>query len=238
MMNFIRKHKHSLLLLYFPVYLAAFFTIDRLPLKHHMIVCGLDRFIPFNEYMVIPYALWFFWFPGWVFLFFWLSVKDEFCTRKKDLAEVRAEAALAVRDFVKLAVVMFTSMTICLIIYCIWPNAIDLREPITGTNLCAKAVQLIREADTPYGVCPSIHIATIIAEILVIRDSRLKVLTPTVKHYSYIITALITWSTMAIKQHSIVDVIAGALLAWALYRVYKRHESKFELLYKTETGHE
>ena len=211
-MDFIRTHKYILLLLYWPVYLIGFFTIDRLPLSHYVIVCGLDRLIPFNEYMVIPYALWFFWFPGWVFRFLWMSLKG-----------ASGEKRLAAEDFVKLALVMFSSMTLSLITYLVWPNAVDLREPIGRTNLCARAVELIREADTPYGVCPSIHIATIITELLVIRDSAQKILTPTVKIYSYIITALITWSTMAIKQHSIVDVAAGGLLAWILYIFYTKY---------------
>ncbi len=223
MRTYIQKHKYILLILYLPVYLIAFFTIDKIPADHFVIRCPLDRLIPFNEYMVIPYALWFFWFPGWVFFFLWHALKadgalDLFSGNAPEPAKVNP----ARDDFIKLCAVMFTSMTLSLIIYVCWPNAVDLREPITATNLCARAVELIRASDTPYGVCPSIHIATIIAEMLVIRDSRLSVLSPTVRWYTYIITALITWSTMAIKQHSIVDVVAGALLAYVLYKVWVR----------------
>ncbi len=214
MLKYLQKHKYLLLLLYLPVYLIAFFTIDKIPAEHYVIRCSLDSLIPFNEYMVIPYALWFFWFPGWVFFFAFQAVKAERQTDGRDRCEE------AVRDFVKLCVVMFTGMTLSLIIYVIWPNAVDLREPLEPDNIFKCAVKMIRAADTPYGVCPSIHISTIVTEALVIRDSRLRVLTPSVRVYSYIITAMITWSTMAIKQHSIVDVIAGALLALILYVIY------------------
>ena len=204
MIDFLKQHRHLLLLLYLPVYLAAFFTIDRIPADHYVIRCSLDRFIPFNEYMVIPYALWFFWFPGWLFFFAWKSLKEE----------------AARNDFVKLCIVMFTGMTLSLIIYVVWPNAVDLREPVEAHNLCALMVEMIREADTPYGVCPSIHISTIVTEALVIRGSKMQQLTPTVRAYSYIITAAISWSTLSIKQHSIIDVAAGALLASVLYLLY------------------
>ena len=171
MPEFLKQHKYLLLLLYLPVYLITFFTIDKIPAEHYVIRCSLDRLIGFNEYMVIPYALWFFWFPGWVFFFAWQALKEDLKLREEGAGE---EAHPARSDFVKLCVVMFTGMTLSLIIYVVWPNAVDLREPIPRDNLFAKAVEMIRLADTPYGVCPSIHISTIVTEALVIRDSRLK----------------------------------------------------------------
>ena len=200
MRNWIKTHRYSLLLLYLPVYLAAFFVIDGLPLQHYIIRCPLDALIPFNQYMIIPYAIWYAWFPGWLLFFL---------TRSKE-------------DFIKLAAVMFSGMTISLLIYVIFPNGIDLREPITGTDICSKAVSLLRKIDTPYGVCPSIHISTIAAIALVIKDTKLPDFTPTVKGYCTVITLLIAWSTMATKQHSIVDVAAGALLSVLLYFIYTR----------------
>ena len=204
MLNWIKTHKYSLLLLYLPVYLLAFFIIDKLPLDHYIIRCPLDALIPFNQYMIIPYAIWYFWFPGWL-LFFLLRSREE---------------------FIRLALVMFSGMTISLAIYVIWPNGIDLREPITGTDVCSKALMMIREADTPYGVCPSIHISTITAIMLVMKDSKLPELTPTARGYCAVITLLIAWATMATKQHSIVDVICGALLSAALYYLCLIFEKK------------
>ena len=84
MLKYLQKHKYLLLLLYLPVYLIAFFTIDKIPAEHYVIRCPLDSLIPFNEYMVIPYALWFFWFPGWVFFFAFQAVKAERQTDGRD----------------------------------------------------------------------------------------------------------------------------------------------------------
>ena len=201
----IKNNKYLLLLLYMPIYLAAFFIIDNLNVDHYIINCSLDSLIPFNEWFIIPYSLWFIWFPGVAAFFLWHSLK-----KNKD----------AKADFIKLCIVMFTSMSISLIIYVIFPNGIALREPIERTNIAAELVKLIRAADTPYGVCPSIHVATIVAEALVIKDSRLKAVNRGLKYFSYLVTLLIMYSTMAVKQHSIVDVAAGAVLAAVIYLIY------------------
>ena len=202
----INNNKYQLLLLYLPVYLIAFFIIDNLKVEHYIIKCSLDALIPFNEWFIIPYSLWFLWFPGVAAFFLWHALKNN---------EQEARA-----DFIKLCIVMFTSMSVSLIIYVMFPNGIDLREPIERENIAAGIVRLIRVADTPYGVCPSIHVATIVAEALVIRDSVLKVLSKRLKYFAYFITLLIMYSTMAVKQHSIVDVIAGTVLAAVIYFIY------------------
>lgn len=199
--DWIRSHRYSLLLLYLPLYVIAFFAIERIPVDHYYIIrCPLDDLIGFNAAMVIPYAIWYLWFPGWLF-YFLLKSREE---------------------FIRLALVMFTGMTLCLVTYVVWPNGVDLRESITGTDLCSKAVALIRSVDTPYGVCPSIHISTITAIMLVIRDTKLPDFNPTVKGYCLVITLLIAWSTMALKQHSIVDVAAGAALSVVLDLICQR----------------
>jgi len=208
MRKWLSENRHALLMLYMLFYLLAFFTIDRLPLEHHIIRCPLDDCIAFNQYMLLPYALWFVWFPGWLLWFLFR----------------------APREFIRLALVMFTGMSISLLIYLIWPNGIELREEITGTDLCSRLVGLIRAADTPYGVCPSIHVSTITAIALSVHGSSRAELTAPVRCAVYFITLLICWSTMAIKQHSIVDVAAGMLLSLILYLIFnltvnKGHET-------------
>ena len=215
----IADNKWLLLLLYFPVYLVAFFMIDKIEADHHVIVCALDEAVRFNEFFVIPYALWFFWFPGVLLLFAAVALRPYF--KRDPSGKEISDGVHARADFIKTCIVMFTSMTISLIIYVVWPNAVDLREPIERDNIFAKTVEMIRAADTPYGVCPSIHVATITVEALSIKDSAVSLLVRKEKIAAYMITLLIAYSTMAIKQHSIIDVIAGALLAAVLYLAYR-----------------
>ena len=193
-MKWIKEHPYCLLLLYLPCYLAAFFIIDRLPLEHTIIRCPLDDLIPFNQYMIIPYAVWYAWFPGWL-LYFLLKSREE---------------------FIRLALVMFSGMTISLLIYVIWPNGIDLREPITGTDICSRALILIREADTPYGVCPSIHISSTVAVGIVTVRSKLFARRRWVKVLMVAECLAMCWATLVLQQHSVLDVAAGAALSFAL----------------------
>lgn len=200
MKKWLAENRHALLLLYLPFYMLVFFVIERIPAQYHIIRCPLDQLIPFNQYMILPYCLWFPWFPGWLL---WFLIKDR-------------------DEFIRLALVMFTGMSVSLLIYLFWPNGIDLREEITGADFCSQLVRLTRILDTPYGVCPSIHVSTITAIALSVHGSRLREQGSPMRLLVYAVTLLISWSTMAIKQHSIVDVTAGALLSLVLYLIIDR----------------
>lgn len=230
----VRENRYVLFLLYWPLYLLVFFSLDWLELNHHLIVCGLDQLIPFNEYFVIIYLGWTWWFSGLSFFILyialkpWLRVDCPRLLRKKtrdlmdpgDLKNEFIQANLAKQDYIKLSTVMFLGMTLSLITYVVWPNMIDLREPVTGHNIFAGLVRFVRSFDSPYNVCPSIHIVTITVEALVVKDSALKVFTPKRKIWIYLLTVLIAYSTLAVKQHSVVDVGVGAALGGALYLIY------------------
>ena len=57
----IHNHRHYLLLLYWPLFGLAFNIAEsgKFTGAYHLIRCGLDERIPFCEYFVIPYILWF-----------------------------------------------------------------------------------------------------------------------------------------------------------------------------------
>ena len=64
------------------------------------------------------------------------------------------------KQYYYLCAVMFTGMTLCLGLYLIFPNGLDLRVEITRQNIFADLVPLIQAVDTPTNVCPSIHVAS------------------------------------------------------------------------------
>ena len=58
----LKNYRYVLLVLYVPVYFACFFLIERLvpsTADYWVSYCPLDDLIPFNEYFIIPYYLWY-----------------------------------------------------------------------------------------------------------------------------------------------------------------------------------
>lgn len=195
MIRFIKSHKYCLWLLYFAFYFPAFFLLERFNEVKYIINFAPDRLIPFCEWFVFPYFLWYITMPGSLLL---LMVQD--------------------RDaFLKLCFMMFGSMTISLLIYIIAPNGIDLRVPVTGDNIASYICRFLYSVDTTTNVCPSIHVSSALATDFAVRHSSLFKDKKSVKYLSFIIAWLISISTLFIKQHSIIDVAAGFALCLILY---------------------
>ena len=58
--KYYKKYKHLWILLYFFVYMAWFNYVEKTVTTHfHVIHVPIDDYIPFCEYFVIPYLLWF-----------------------------------------------------------------------------------------------------------------------------------------------------------------------------------
>ena len=76
--SFCKQYKHALLpILYASVYLLIFFYLEKKPVSQiHVIEMSIDRKIPFCEYFVIPYYLWFLYVAATVVTFVFLERKD------------------------------------------------------------------------------------------------------------------------------------------------------------------
>ncbi len=189
--DWIGTHRYCLAGLYAPVFFAGFFLMelfDREPVN--VIHCALDDLIPFNEYFVLLYLLWFIWIP---IFFFYFMFKD--------------------RDaYLQLVFTMFGGATVCLVIYFVWPNGLDMRVPIVPDNIFAHIVNLIRWIDPPTNVCPSIHVSATVAVLFTILDSRQLKGRIWLYVLAWAVTFGICMATLFIKQHSVVDVVCG----WAL----------------------
>lgn len=201
----IRKYKHSWPLLYVFIYLPWFLILEyKFPADYpglHIIHCPLDDIIPFCEWFVIPYLLWFLYIPA-VFLFLFYHSKNE---------------------FYRICAYEFTGMTICLLIYSIFPNGLDLRlVDIERNNVLVDLVRFLYDSDTPTNVCPSIHVfATLSAHVCLINSPHMKELKTRqrIKRISWIFTILVCLSTVFLKQHSVIDLFCGIILSTVLYFV-------------------
>lgn len=195
----IREHRYCLAGLYLFVFLAGFFVLELIaPEPVIYLHCAVDDWIPFCEWFVIPYFLWYAWVP--VFLvYFMVTDKDA---------------------YLKLCFVMFAGATLCLVIYAAVPNGLQLRREITADNLCARIVKLIRAIDPPCNVCPSIHVSSTVAVHLTVLGCREFRDSKKMKALSWTVTGLICVSTLFIKQHSVIDVVCGCLLSLVLALVW------------------
>ncbi|MCR5273316.1 MAG: phosphatase PAP2 family protein [Lachnospiraceae bacterium] len=194
-LKWIKEHKYCLAMLYVPVYLLTFFLTNGLYEPVVWVHHPLDDLIPFEVNFVIIYMLWF---PAIMLALVKVMFRCE-------------------KDFKQLAFVMFTGMTISLIIYAIYPTGLKLRPEIEVNGFSTWLMSMVWKNDVPMNVCPSIHVSSSIAVFFVafrgeyLRGQRLK------KAAVMIFMIAICVSTVFVKQHSVVDVFYGALLSAVLY---------------------
>ena len=128
--SFCKQYKHALLpILYAPVYLLIFFYLEKKPVSQiHVIEMSIDRKIPFCEYFVIPYYLWFLYVAATVITFVFLERKD----------------------YYKLCLTLGVGMTLFLIVSYVYPNGLQLRPTtFARDNFCVSLVKAMYATDTP-----------------------------------------------------------------------------------------
>lgn len=196
MKAFFIKYKHAWPLLYIFIYAPWFMWLENRNVTYTLLHTRIDDLIPFSEYFIIPYFIWFLYIPVVVLFFLFKSKKE----------------------FYKLAQILFIGMSACLLICTLWPNAQPLRVNLTGhDNVFADIVAVLYKTDTSTNVFPSIHAYNSIACSIAIFKSDLLKNKRWIKISSLILTTLICLSTMFLKQHSILDVLASIVLAGIMY---------------------
>lgn len=186
------------LLLFWPVFGAIFYYMELSGAReYHIVHCFLDDVIPFCEYFIIPYYFWFVFLIGMiVYGFFW------------DLT--------ALKNYMK-----FTAITyaVTLFIYIIYPTAQNLRpEEFANNNFFTYIVEFAYSVDTNTNVCPSIHVLGSMAVYFAAGRSRIFG-TNKWKAVFLTVTVLISVSTLFVKQHSAIDIVAAVLLGLIVYPI-------------------
>ncbi len=199
-LNFIKKYKHGSVFLYMFIYMPWFLYLEKHITEksnYHVIHSALDDKIPFIEYFIVPYLLWFL-FIAVVFLYFFFT---------------------DVEGFYKLAKISFIGMTIFLVISTLIPNGLELRPVVfPRDNVFTDMVKMLYKTDTPTNVFPSLHVFNSLAACIAIADSRKLQQHKVVSTAAYILAGLIVLATMFLKQHSVIDVMGAVLMAYTLYQ--------------------
>lgn len=197
MKSTLKKYSHVWLLGYAFIYLPWFLYLEKtVTSNYHIMYIALDDLIPFNEYFIIPYLLWFLYVAGAVAYFFFTDVKG----------------------YYKLCTMLFTGMTISLLVCTVFTNGTDFRPLIDPTkNVFAKIVSYLYSADTCTNVFPSIHVYnSICVHLAVLRSERLSK-NRIVKISSLVLMVSISLATVFLKQHSAFDGFGSIAMAYIMY---------------------
>lgn len=194
LVNWIKRNPRVLWLTYFIGYMIAFCLLEYYTDPKYIIHCPLDDYIPFVPIFAIPYYAWYFLIGFGLFWSFRHST----------------------RDYLNLCYIMFGGMTICLIIYALFPNGLELRTEIPHEGILNQLMNFMYTIDTPTNVCPSIHVSTTVSLDIVVHHST------ALKHRKWVCrgmrvaAVLICLSTVFVRQHSVIDVCCGFLLSCIL----------------------
>lgn len=197
MKNLLKKYGHIWTIGYAFIYIPWFFYLERTVTRGYTVMhIALDDKIPFNEYFIIPYLLWFVYVAGALVYFFFTNKQD----------------------YYRLCIFLFTGMTIFLLICTFFPNGTDLRTVVDPQkNFCSWLVSVLHQADTSTNVFPSIHAFNSLGVHFAVMNSKALKDKKLVRWGSFVLMVAICLSTMFLKQHSAVDVLGAIIMAYVMY---------------------
>jgi len=185
------KFRHLFLILFWPMYLSLFILTEKYVTPIYDIYCPLDDLIPFCEFFVIPYVLWY-------ALLAFVSLYTLF---------------FDIPSFKKLYLFLSITCIITFSIYIIFPNMQNLRPTeFARDNIFVDIMKNLYSIDTNTNVCPSIHVIFSLGMLFAMWNS---------KHFSstlcriieLIFAISICLATVFLKQHSVIDIFVGAALS-------------------------
>ena len=205
--NSVAKYKHGLIIgLYGIFYMVVFRYLEQnIQHNYHIVHTVIDDQIPFCEYFIVPYLLWFpFLAATLIYFIFFNKDKQEYYQYIKNLC---------------------MGMTIFLAVSYLYPNGHQLRpEFFTRDNLCIDLVKMLYSTDTPTNILPSLHVFNSLAAYIAV--SRCRSLDKYIWVKTLLLVLFIILSTMFLKQHSVVDVVLGAAMAGMGYLLFYQYPAR------------
>ena len=169
---------------------------DTVTSRFTLIYSPLDSYIPFIEFFIIPYLLWFIYVAAtWLYFFF----TDR-------------------QDFYKFSALCIVGMTLFLIICTFFPNGLRLRPTVfPRDNIFVDLVKMVYSTDTPTNVLPSLHVYNSVACHIAIVHSKKLSANKWITNSSFVLCSSIVMSTVFLKQHSVIDVFAAFVIIYFAY---------------------
>lgn len=214
--DFIKHNRHVWILLYWPVHGAWYALLQAVTLKRDpvAIVCGLDKLIPFSEWFIIPYVLWYLQIAVISLYMFFRSKQG----------------------FTRLYIYMFGGMFICMLICTVFPMYFDRGGMVMypRDNLLTDLVRFLQGFDMPTTVLPSMHVYVTLGLHFAVCKEKALASVPMLRTASLAFSLSVCLATVFIKQHSVLDVVAALPLCLIMYFVaykpsYKKVFSKLKI---------
>lgn len=207
MKQFLKKHVEPILPLYAIIPLIGSFVFNTIIYSTTMTLCAnlphydfttdLDRMVP-----VIPWFtyIYFLSFPFWAINYILIGRGE-----KKQLFQFLT-ADLA-------------SRVVCLFFFVFLPTT-NIRPEVTGTSLADDLLRFLYSIDQPTNLFPSIHCLVSWFCFIGIKDR--EDIPKWYKVFSCIFAIMVFVSTQVTKQHYLVDVVGGVLIAELTFRISRR----------------
>ena len=188
--------REAWMLIYLPIYLLMFFVVEHVITDNYWVsYCPLDDMIPFVPRFVFVYVMWY---PLMAGMALWLLFRSK-------------------RAFVRYGWAVIAGLTLSIAIFFILPSGQNLRpSEVTGNDLASILVRWVYSADTNTNVLPSMHVVGTLAAIRAAFepdcfDGKWQ------RWGIAVLGLLINASTFLIKQHSLLDLLAGLALYLLIY---------------------
>ena len=177
-----------------PIFICYFVPEHLIVSDYHATQIAFDALIPLLPGFVYCYLLWF---PLLVFGGFWMLFFDGPVLRRY-------------------MIYLMCAYFICAAVYLLYPNGQDLRpDDLVVHDLSTAILAFIYRVDTNTNVLPSLHVIGSMGAAFALCSSR-RLRSPAVKAAIAVLAVLVSISTVFVKQHGIVDVLAGFALGLAL----------------------
>ena len=113
----------------------------------------------------------------------------------------------------------FLSRMVCLVFFIAYPTTLE-RTVVEGSGIFEEAVRLLYALDAPTNLFPSIHcLVSWFCFIGIVGDKNIK---KWYKIASFFMALAVFISTLTTRQHVILDVIAGVILAQLTYYISQK----------------
>lgn len=201
-----------IMMAYLPIHFIWYFVLEAVITTNYFpIHCALDDILPFCEWFIFPY---FSWFLYMVITGLYFLVNDDEAFEHYMLS---------------LIIGFFISTTIC----SVFPNGQNLRPDAYNSNFAAQIMKWTHGFDTNTNVFPSMHVVGAVGAAFAIAKSKKLKGKTAIQVFNWVLCIAIILATVFLKQHSVLDVVAGIVVCIIVFFiVYRGYAGK--LLTKIE----